>query len=384
MKLGKTLLELRKSKKLSQEDVASILKVSRQTISKWETDQSIPDLDKILPICNLYDIDADELLNGKKKEETTVQEKIIEKEIIVEKDNDSIKELSQILALIFFIIYLIISIKTMAWYITWLIWIIYFLVIGIIKSINNKSIIKTIIFSIASVIITLIMISFLNGNSLKITNKKVIYDNLYFEDFKKILVNSSNSNIDIKESQDDSFRVVITGNKNNFIVDNYNNRLYIENNSRCKFLCLKNSKIIVYVPSKYKEEIDINNRFGNVNIENFKYANINIDSKFNDIKIDNVNSITINNDLGNISIKNINNYFDLDNDFGDIKIDNVNILLDSYIDNNLGDIKIGNTNEINIYTKNDLGNIRVNKNYRESNILLDIKTNLGNIKIINQ
>ncbi len=67
--LGKKLLNLRKVKGLSQEEVAEKLSVSRQTVSKWETDQSTPDFDKIGPMCELYGISADELLLGKKVEE---------------------------------------------------------------------------------------------------------------------------------------------------------------------------------------------------------------------------------------------------------------------------------------------------------------------------
>lgn len=68
MKIGQRLLELRKSKQLSQEEVADKLNVTRQTISKWETDQSTPDFDKISPLCKLYGITADELINGTKNE----------------------------------------------------------------------------------------------------------------------------------------------------------------------------------------------------------------------------------------------------------------------------------------------------------------------------
>lgn len=75
MKIEDKLLKLRKEKGLSQEEVADILNVSRQTISKWETGQSTPDFDKILPLCELYEISSDELLTGKKKEELIKEEK---------------------------------------------------------------------------------------------------------------------------------------------------------------------------------------------------------------------------------------------------------------------------------------------------------------------
>ena len=67
MSIGEKLLSLRKAKHLSQEEVADRLNVSRQTISKWETDQSMPDFDKIVPLCELYEISADDLLMIKRE-----------------------------------------------------------------------------------------------------------------------------------------------------------------------------------------------------------------------------------------------------------------------------------------------------------------------------
>lgn len=64
MTIGERVYKLRKEKGLSQEEVADKVNVSRQTVSKWETDQSMPDLDKIMPLCNLFNISANELLTG--------------------------------------------------------------------------------------------------------------------------------------------------------------------------------------------------------------------------------------------------------------------------------------------------------------------------------
>ena len=70
MNLGERLFELRKTKNLTQDEVAEKLNVTRQTVSKWETNQSTPDFDKILPLCELYNISADELLKGEKQEKS--------------------------------------------------------------------------------------------------------------------------------------------------------------------------------------------------------------------------------------------------------------------------------------------------------------------------
>jgi len=197
MNLGERLLNLRKKEHLSQEEVAFKLNVSRQTISKWETDQSTPDFDKIAPLCELYGITADELLTGKKekiKEEKLSSNKeeiakkrakgigigvlcyfiaitwimisvpvlmlnpviasavfllisgiatffivytcIVYKEEKTEKEKKEkklIKQIDKVLSLITLIIYLFISFTTMAWHITWLIWIVYALIMEIIK-----------------------------------------------------------------------------------------------------------------------------------------------------------------------------------------------------------------------------------------------------------
>ena len=64
MSLGENLLNLRKKAGLSQEGVADKLGVSRQTVSKWETDQTIPDLIKAKLLSKLYNVSNDYLISG--------------------------------------------------------------------------------------------------------------------------------------------------------------------------------------------------------------------------------------------------------------------------------------------------------------------------------
>ena len=191
MTVGEKLLDLRKKKGLSQEEVANILNVSRQTISKWETDQTTPDFDKIVPICNLYEINANELLTG--SEDIKINEKVkdtkvssakniaiavslyiisvvflvlfstvftipiigfclfliiiaIATGIIVynsivnkkprkemTKEEKTIKHIREIISTITVILYFIISFITMAWYITWVIFLVGALLEEIVK-----------------------------------------------------------------------------------------------------------------------------------------------------------------------------------------------------------------------------------------------------------
>ena len=65
MNFGQKLLSLRKEKGLSQEELGGQLKVSRQTVSKWELGETTPEMDKLILISELFTISLDELIKGK-------------------------------------------------------------------------------------------------------------------------------------------------------------------------------------------------------------------------------------------------------------------------------------------------------------------------------
>jgi len=63
MTLSEKIQQLRKTKNLSQEQLAEKLAVSRQAISKWELGESIPDTDKIIPLSRIFQVSTDYLLH---------------------------------------------------------------------------------------------------------------------------------------------------------------------------------------------------------------------------------------------------------------------------------------------------------------------------------
>lgn len=63
MSLGNSLFHARKRSGLSQEEVAEKLGVSRQTISKWELDETLPDIWQSKHLSNLYHVTMDELMD---------------------------------------------------------------------------------------------------------------------------------------------------------------------------------------------------------------------------------------------------------------------------------------------------------------------------------
>ena len=65
MTIGQKITQLRTAADISQEQLSETLGVSRQSVSKWETDQALPQIDKVLQIAELFNVSTDELLRDK-------------------------------------------------------------------------------------------------------------------------------------------------------------------------------------------------------------------------------------------------------------------------------------------------------------------------------
>ena len=66
MTLGERICQYRTERRLSQQEVAEKLEVSRQSVSKWETDGAVPELDTLVKLCELFEVSLDELVRGEK------------------------------------------------------------------------------------------------------------------------------------------------------------------------------------------------------------------------------------------------------------------------------------------------------------------------------
>lgn len=75
MNIAERIQTLRKSKGISQEQLANEMGVSRQAVSKWESEQSIPDLDKVIAMSEYFDVTTDYILKGIEKETNTMKSK---------------------------------------------------------------------------------------------------------------------------------------------------------------------------------------------------------------------------------------------------------------------------------------------------------------------
>lgn len=95
MSVGDRILQLRTTKNLSQNQLAKLMEVSRQAVSKWETGQSVPDSLKMIKLADILETDIEYLSTGRqvvptrppvviKTVETVEVEKVIEKPVIKE------------------------------------------------------------------------------------------------------------------------------------------------------------------------------------------------------------------------------------------------------------------------------------------------------------
>lgn len=85
--LGKRIAMLRRQKELKQDDLAQMLDVSPQAVSKWENDQTCPDISLLTKLAQILGVSVDELLSGK----TTAMEPAVR--ILPPEERKDIKEM---------------------------------------------------------------------------------------------------------------------------------------------------------------------------------------------------------------------------------------------------------------------------------------------------
>lgn len=294
---------------------------------------------------------------------------------------------------------------------------------------RNKGLIITliIILSIISISLIIFMMNFINGKFkipyIKLRHRvsnELVVDKIYNNDYSKVSINSNGSDIYIKHSNDDNIRIVIYGNKDKVTVNDNDKELKVTTTIKpCIGLCINNviAKTEIYLPKDYSNSINIVNNYGDIKVDKYlnalidiqedcgdvfvkggrdvtienDYGDISLDEAENavikesagDIEIGTVNTVTANNNFGDIKLNTVNNYLDLENNCGDIKVDKINIKKDSTIKDSFGDIKLGNTNEIFIDARTDLGDININNNYNKSDTTLKIKNDCGDIEVNN-
>ena len=124
MTLGEKLSKLRKEYNYTQEQLADILGVSRQSISKWESDIAYPETEKLIELGKLFECSMDYLLKddvtektGTSVSESTFTEKVTEisKKVMTDKNKGKAKKILKIIGIIL-AVFLVVDIISMILY----------------------------------------------------------------------------------------------------------------------------------------------------------------------------------------------------------------------------------------------------------------------------
>ena len=96
MTIADRILTLRKSKGMSQEELADAVGVSRQAVSKWESEQATPDLEKVVIMSDIFEVTTDYLLKGiepVKNDDYKTMADVIDQKILTEKNGKRTKSI---------------------------------------------------------------------------------------------------------------------------------------------------------------------------------------------------------------------------------------------------------------------------------------------------
>ena len=109
MNLGETIYRLRSARNMSQGDLADALEVSRQSVSKWENNSAVPELEKLVRMSEVFGVTLDELVLERKPRQEEKPEAPETRTVYVEKPSGTRKTVGVILLCFAGMIWLVLS-----------------------------------------------------------------------------------------------------------------------------------------------------------------------------------------------------------------------------------------------------------------------------------
>ena len=101
MKFGENLKKLRKSKNMSQEELADKVNVSRQSVSKWETGEAYPEMNNILQLCKIFNCEINSLVNDNMVDLDSLDEEVKMSVVKFKEDKQKkVKKLSKAISIL--------------------------------------------------------------------------------------------------------------------------------------------------------------------------------------------------------------------------------------------------------------------------------------------
>ena len=220
-KIGKFIAECRKTKNMTQQELAEKLNVSDRTVGNWENGRNMPDLSLFKPLCNELNISLNDLMSGEKVKEREYQEKLEENTInIIDYTNKKIENRNNFIGLIFITFGVLISITAIAIFPSESSWGSIYSVLGAIISLigvsrftKRLSYPKRLIsnfgyfFIFISVLMTIDYIGVVNIHQaprfslVKVSGENIIYYDTLFYDVVRCNVNKDNETFKVIKNQ---------------------------------------------------------------------------------------------------------------------------------------------------------------------------------------
>lgn len=235
---------------------------------------------------------------------------------------------------------------------------------------------------------------------------------------KNLDLNGDSVDIKVEESDTDTIKIELySDHAKKHSIEEYGDyiKVVLEEKKHVSFVNFKTPYIRVLIPSSYAKNIKANSNVGDIKIKSFENATLKaktsvgdikaqalkeaiVNTKTGDIKIEDVNDLTANTKtgdikvtnvkdivakthVGDIKVVNVGNYMDLSTQTGDVKVEKATIKKDSKAETNVGDIKIKNVTGCYIEGSSKIGDTDINNKDRKSDILLKVKTRVGDIDI---
>ena len=101
MKFADNLKKIRKRKNISQEELADLVGVSRQSVSKWETSEAYPEMNNILELCKIFKCNINDLVNDQMVDLDSLDEEVKMSIVKLKKEKQKqMKGISKVLSLV--------------------------------------------------------------------------------------------------------------------------------------------------------------------------------------------------------------------------------------------------------------------------------------------
>lgn len=399
MNVGEKIFELRKSKNISQEELGNILNVSRQTISKWETNETTPEISKLVGLCDYFDISIDDLLKGNLVPKVSFIQRI------------GLASLSVIIFTVFLIVAIVFSVDSLSDIViscTSILAIsaIVILIInscrrGIRKGFKNDfrvSVLSKIVLIIVYTVLLLGLVGMVLFFCFNATSKAELLINKEYKDVNQLNVDLMGSDVSLLESNNDKIMIKVYGSskdKDFFDIDYVNKDITIREDYSFQLFYVNSPRVLIYLPKDYNTDLKIKTSSGNLDSEivasgnfstnsgDFKFGTLmssEIKSTSGEINIENaIHSLKVNCTSGDVNIGNITGYAFVDTTSGSVNIDDLVIDKDSYIKSSSGDVFVDKFSGGIIYAETKSGSQDVGKFFGK--YVLNVKTTSGDIKV---